>query len=104
MAMLTFTGKEAVQIALAASRQTEARIDGDPSEPWRPVSNFRARTIASRRPHDLRLRVDSRMLIETLVGTGIPTGLNEKEFAQTVRSKITEPSRRSALDIVLSRL
>lgn len=103
MQAITFTGMAAVSLALAISRTVEAREDGS----WGGVSNFRARSIASRTPDDIRLKVHPRLALESLLTKSLPSSASPAELvalANEHRWRVSEPSRIAALDLVIARL
>lgn len=109
MKAMILTGPDAVQVALAINHSNEENLpnEADTSRmTWRVVSSFRARSVASRRPDDIRLKFNPRIALESLVGCPLQGGswpalANEAELE---RWRTTEPSKLAAFDLLVERL
>lgn len=91
MKILSFTGQDAIDVAMAANRQTE-EFDG---KAWRPSFMWNARRVASREPEKLRLRGPARLLAEAVVGRAIPTvpGMAIADQVRVAHAAMLEPDK-----------
>jgi hypothetical protein len=83
MTTLSFTGRDALNIAIAAGSMPE--VLNVQASLWRPARSFpEARRLISTEPQLVRLVIDGRVLLEHLSKTGIPAGNDLLPIAQTL--------------------
>lgn len=98
MTTLSFTGMDALNVAIAAATMPEVMIVQESL--WRPARSYpEARRLTSTEPQLVRLVMDARVLVEHLSRQGIPADADLLPIAQAMNG--IDPSVK---DLVVSAL
>lgn len=94
-----FNGLDALQVALASSRNAEIEMDGR----WVESQSYRVKPVASREPQRVRLKGYAKSLVESIISASLPPGDLEAMVATEIAT-MKDPHARAALELILAKL
>lgn len=97
---ITLLGDDAIRVADAANMMPS--VNGYEDRPgWRPVAVYKAKPYAIRDPRLVRLRTDSRVVIEKMLKIGLPADASAAAIRLTNSYIRATDHTRAIVDLVL---